>query len=55
MYNHAESLYDIHEQSKKSQNDLFYEKYTRIVSLQFVNYGLCFACGLKSQWNSTAE
>lgn len=42
MFNHAESLYDIHEQSKKSQNSLFYEKYTRIVPLQFINYGLCF-------------
>ena len=23
MYNHANGMYDIHEQSKKSQNDLF--------------------------------
>lgn len=55
MYNHAESLYDIHEQSKSHKMTCFYEKYTRIVSLQFVNYGLCFACGLKTQWNLTTE
>ena len=29
MYNHAESLYDIHEQSKKSQNSQLFMKNTQ--------------------------
>ena len=40
---------------KSQKMTCFYEKYTRIVSLQFVNYELCFACGLKTQWNLTTE
>lgn len=40
---------------KGTKMTCFYEKYTRIVSLQFVKYGLCFAYGLKSQWNLTTE
>lgn len=32
---------------KGTKMTCFYEKYTRIVSLQFINYGLCFVRDLE--------